>query len=71
MKERQVTKEEYKQAFQKIYKAAEGLMYLIEHDSNLGYNGFLLKQKIRSQIVYPLEEIEERLDSEIEKEKYK
>ncbi|MCK4520891.1 hypothetical protein KAT95_03505 [Candidatus Parcubacteria bacterium] len=67
---REVTKEEYEEAFQRIYQDVRDLIEKIEHDPDLDYEkGFIeWKQEIiRYQILHPLAKIEDVLNTEIEK----
>ena len=66
---KEVTKEEYEEAFQRIYQDVRDLVDKIEHDPNLSYIKGFIKWKqeiIRYQILHPLAKIEDVLNTEIE-----
>ncbi len=77
MEWKKASKEEYRQAFQEIYRAVRDLINIIERDPNLNYEqGFeKLKQEIiRDKIVGPLTKIEAvllNLIEQAEKQKQK
>jgi hemerythrin superfamily protein len=60
MRWREVSQEEYQEAFRKIRE----IISLIENDPRLGYKGFELKQKLR-EVVRTLVEVEKELYGEI------
>jgi hypothetical protein len=64
MRWREVSQEEYQEAFRRLRQIIRQIISLIENDPRLDYKGFELKQKLR-EIARTLVQVEKELYGEI------